>query len=366
MSNIVIQGSATDLTVLELLSPADLFAEGGTLPVYDAINKEVAGFVADITSEAGRKEVASLAYKISQSKNFLDKLGKTYNAKLKEMPKAVDKERAAIWDKLEALQAEIRKPLTEWEEKEKTRVDAHKAAMAELEAITSFSEPPTLFQIEKRVVDLSHLDARHWEEFEEIATPKRYAAHDALMKLHETVKQAERDRLELEALRAAKAEQEAKDAEAARLADEEAQRARIEREATEKAQREAEEAIKAAQDLASKQKADAQAKAIADAAEASRRIKEAEDAKIAAEARSKLEAEQAVQRERERAYAEQKRLDDEAKARENDNKHKGNINREIVEALEGVAESIHDGQPLMKSIVIAIAKGQIPHVKISY
>ena len=353
MSNIIIKGSPTDLTVLELLSPADLFSEGGTLPVYEAIKKEVSTFVPDISSEAGRKEVAALAFKIAKSKTFLDNVGKTYNAKLKEMPKAIDKERKVIWDKLEAMQAEIRKPLTEWEEKEKARVDEHKAAMAELENLSQFLTPPTIEQINAGLSRGGELKLRDWQEFSDMASPVFERQYAKLMTMKFAAEQAEKDRIELEALRAAKAEQEAKDAEASRIADEEAQRARIEREATERAMLEAAAAIKAAEENAAKQKADDEL-----------RIRQAEDAKIAAEAKAKADAELAVQRERDRAAAEQKKLDDEAKERENNRAHHAKINNEVMAALSALDCVL--GEVPAKAITVAIAEGKIPHVKISY
>ncbi len=355
MSKIVLKGSPTDLTVLELLSPADLFSEGGTAPVYDAIKKEVADFVPDISNESGRKEVAALAYKITRSKTFLDNLGKTYNAKLKEMPKAVDKERALIWDKLEALQKEIRKPLTEWEEKEKARIDAHKAALSEMEALNVFTDAQTTEGLRLRLERLKEINSRDWEENSDFAVSVFLGINEALGKKIAASEQTDRERAELEALRSAKAERDAKDAEAQRLADEEAQKVRIEREARENALREAEEKIKAAEEKAAKQKA-----------EDDRRIREAEDAKIAAEAKAKADSELAVQRERDRAETEKKKQEEEAKARENDRAHHAKINREVMEAIQIVINAHMSGKDTAKEIVIAIASGNVPHTKISY
>ena len=366
MGQIIVQGSGTDLTVLEKLTPADLFAEGGTEPVYEAISKEVSTFVSDVTTESGRKEIASLAYKIAQSKNFLDKVGKTFNSDLKEKTKAVDKERAAIWDKLETLQKKIRKPLDDYKAAEEARVQAHKDAMEQIKFEAgngcSFNSSPE--QVREAMTIIAKLKCRQWDEFDEMAQQEANRHIVALSEHLERKEQVQREKAELEELRRLKAEQEAQAAEEARQKAADEERQRIEREAQEKAQRDAAAAIKAAEDLAAKQKADAEAKAIADADEAERRIKEAEEAKIAAEARAKLESEQAVQRERERAAAEQKRLDDEAKARENDRAHHAKINNEVMAALAALDCVL--GEVPAKAITIAIAEGKIPHVKISY
>lgn len=377
MSKIVLQGSATDLTVLELLEPAELFAPSGTEPVFEAIKNEVVAFSGDVTTESGRKEIASMAYKIAQSKNFLDKVGKTFNADLKEKTKAVDNERKAIWDKLEELQTQVRAPLTAWEDAEKSRVQAHKDAMAELESIFNFSTPPTLRDIEARVVRHAELRTRKWEEFDDFVTPIFFSTHDSLMKIAEITKQQENDRVELEVLRQAKAEQDAKDAEIARQKAANEETARIEREAKDKAERDAAAAIQAEKDRAAKAEADSaaviaavEAKAVKDKAEAEERARKADEARIAAEAKSKLEAEAAVQAEKDRAIAEKKRLDDEAKARENNRQHHAKINNEVVAGLAaccfiaGLSED--DAKKLCKALVIAIAEGKVPHTKISY
>ena len=365
MSDIVFQGKATDVATLELLNPADLFKAGGTDAVYEAIKKEVSGIVPDIATEAGRKEVASLAYKVAQSKNFLDKIGKTFNADLKAKTKAVDEERRSIWDKLEALQKEIRAPLTEWEEAEKARVDAHKEAMTEFESLSTFEGVATIEQIDAAIKRGGELKLRDWQEFTEMAQPVFEAQLGKLTLMKSAAEQAEKDRLELEELRRMKEEQEAKAAEEARQKAAEEERRRIEQEAKEKAEREAAERIREAEEEAARQKSEAEQKAARDAAEAERKIKEAEEARIAAEAKAKLEAEQAVQRERERAAAEQKRIEDEAKARENNMSHHAKINNDVLACVKAVIES-SQGKDTAKLLVEEMARGKIQHVKIIY
>jgi hypothetical protein len=317
-----------------------LFAPGGTTPVFVAIHHETTTFVGDVSTDTGRKEIAALAYKIAQSKNFIDKVGKVFNSDLKEKTKAVDAERKAIWDKLEALQAEVRAPLTEWEDAEKARVQKHKDAVSQLESLTRFDGIPTLQQIQSANIMNLELAGRDWEEFLDFAKPIHEANATRFIAMIEDAQKAERDRLELEALRVAKSEQDAKDAAAAQQKAADEERARIEREAADKAQRAAAEAIQAEKDKAAK----------------------AEAGRIAAEAKAKLEADAAVQREKDRAAAEQKRLDDEAKARENNRAHHAKVNNEV---LLGIKELGIDDE-WAKIIVTAIAKGSIPHTKISY
>jgi hypothetical protein len=281
---------------------------------------------------------------VAQSKTFLDKIGKALNAELKAKTKAVDTERAAIWDKLEALQKEIREPLTQWENREKERVDAHKLAMGELENITQFSMPPTIEQINERISRHSELSMRDWQEFKEMAESLISSRKLDLLAVLDNAVKIEAERKELEKLREEKASQEAKSIEEAKQKAADEERARIEKDAQERAQKAAEAAIQAEKEKAAK----------------------ADQARIAAEAKAKLEAEQAVIRERERAAAEQKIIDDEAKKRENDRAHHAKINREAMEAIQVVINANLSGKETAKSIVVAIAEGKIPNVRIFY
>jgi hypothetical protein len=359
MSKIVITGSGTDLAVLEALTPADLFAPKGTEPVFEAISKEVALFVPDATTESGRKEIASMAYKIAQSKNFLDKVGKIFNSDLKEKTKAVDSERKVIWDKLEALQTQVRAPLDAYEAAEEARVQAHKDAMAQIESALVFDVPnPTIEQIQARADSLKPLCNRQWDEFREMFDQQFKEQWLKLEGIMSAAQKAASDQAELEALRAAKAAQDAKDAEAARQKAADEQRAQIEKDAAEKAQRDAEAAIKAANDAAEAERQ----KAIKAQAESEARIKASEEARIAAEAKAKLESEQAVQREKDRAAAAQKKLDDEATARENDRAHHAKVNKEATEAVK----QFNMDWDSAAELVAAIEAGKIPHIKITY
>jgi hypothetical protein len=345
------EGQGVGLVVVEGLTPEKLFSAGGTMPVLEAIKSEVAGFVGDISTEDGRKEIASLARKIARSKTFIDEVGKTYNAKLKALPKEVDAERKRLWDALESLQHEIRKPLTEWEDKEKARQQGHKDAIAAMEALAKFSDVPTTAQIKQNIHELGRISSRDWEENAEFAAKLTLDLMETLTTRLAASKKADDERAELESLRAKAAEQERIEAER-RRAEEEAKRIadaaeRAKAEAAEQAKR----ALQDAEERARKAEADrieAEQKAIRDAKEAAER---AEQEKLAAIA------------------AEQKRIEDTRRAeeaetarREADTAHKKKINNAAVDALVLV------GLPadMAKSVVSAIAKGMVPNIKILY
>src|ERR1700744_4077654 len=97
----------SELIVLESLTPATVFTQGGGDPVIEQIRQEVLSVDRDISTDEGRKNVASLAYKGARSKTLLDEMGKTFAADLKRQTKAIDTERARIWDALEEIQKEV-------------------------------------------------------------------------------------------------------------------------------------------------------------------------------------------------------------------------------------------------------------------
>jgi colicin import membrane protein len=62
----------TALAVIQSLTPARLFEAGVIDPILERIKAEVRAVQTDISTEAGRKAVASLAFKVARSKTFID------------------------------------------------------------------------------------------------------------------------------------------------------------------------------------------------------------------------------------------------------------------------------------------------------
>ena len=147
-----------DLAIIEALNPVALFTQAGLDPILEKIEKEAKSFLVDISTDKGRKEAASLAYKIAQSKTALDKLGKDLVSGWKEQAKKVDAERARAWDRLEALQKEVRAPLTEWENREKDRVAAHEAALAAIIESPIYGQTETAAELSMRLEYLLNYD----------------------------------------------------------------------------------------------------------------------------------------------------------------------------------------------------------------
>lgn len=375
----------TALATIETISAVDLFKPGALDPILDRLEAEVREQASrlDISTEAGRKAIASLSYKVGRSKTFIDSQRKALVANEKKRLAVIDKEGRRAWDKIESLQEEVRKPLTDWEQAEETRLAEHEEA---LKAIAELANPPfgtSAEEIGRRLDDVDAYSGRVWQEFQRRFDLAHQAATTFLAKLYSETKKSEDDKAEFERMKAeqlvreqaerdatikAEAAASAKahaEAEAARKAQEIAQAEAREREAVERQRMVAEERAQAAEREAARLVAQvAQDKAEAERREIERAA-EVEAAQKRAVAQAAAEQAAAIERERARA-AEEKRSAEEAEAkREANKKHCAKINRLALVALMEI-EGLEISEENARLIIAAIAKGTIPAVRISY
>lgn len=98
----------TDLVVIEKANAMTVFQSADQIEeILQKVEREVMSFVPDITTAKGRKEIASLAYKVAQTKTYLDGLGKDLVAELKEIPKLIDANRKTVRDRLDLPKAKV-------------------------------------------------------------------------------------------------------------------------------------------------------------------------------------------------------------------------------------------------------------------
>ncbi|HEK0339672.1 TPA: hypothetical protein SMO76_003755 [Proteus mirabilis] len=149
---------SNELVVIEQATALDLFTAPEKVNqmlehIKSLAEEERKELDSDFSVAKNRKAFASLAYKVAQTKTYIDKEGKAVVDKLKELPKKVDASRKIFRDELDALSTDIRKPLTEWEAQEKAREEA--------EAL-------------KKQIEVDHEEALQWimqfdkEEFDRI------------------------------------------------------------------------------------------------------------------------------------------------------------------------------------------------------
>ncbi len=349
--NDILPPETNALAVINEKNVVQFFAEKGLDPVLEKIREEVASFKPDMTTETGRAAIASFAFKIAKMKNRMDDLGKQLVSGIKQQAKVIDAERSRAWDVIEALQHQVRKPLTEWEEKEKQRVANHKSTLDSISGSLALPINVSIAEIESRLVALSTFVGKDFEEFSDLTNQTLNNAIEQLTFKLDAMKKAEADRLELVRLQQAEEDRKRKEREE-----------EIARDAAAKAKKEAEDKAETDRIAAEKKaKDEADASANREAAEKARADK-AEADKAAAIEQARIEKEAAVAAERKRADDEKKKSDDEAAAREKDKKHKAKINNEALAALSAITGA----EASAKKIIEAIAKSQIPHVKITY
>ncbi|HHJ1229937.1 TPA: cell envelope biogenesis protein TolA [Proteus mirabilis] len=312
---------ANELVVIEQATALDLFTAPEKVNqmlehIKSLAEEERKELDSDFSVAKNRKAFASLAYKVAQTKTYIDKEGKAVVDKLKELPKKVDASRKIFRDELDALSTDIRKPLTEWEAQEKAREEA--------EAL-------------KKQIEVDHEEALQMNELFDLRKAeeerKRIAREEEMKR-----QAAEQARLEAER----KAQQEIEAA---------ARREREAKEAAERAEREKQEAIQRAEQAVK----EAKEKAERDAKEAHERAEREKQLAIEAERKKAQEAEQA------RLAEEERKRQEEAK-RQADKEHRRKYNQETLQAL------VSNGfdEKLATEFIKLVASNKIPHMTMNY
>ncbi len=316
------------LLKIDKMTPEQIFTPGTMDPILDAIRTEVTRQAAklDISTEQNRKAIGSLAFKVTKSKTFIEGQRKSLVAAEKKRLAAIDAEGRRIWDILEGIAAEVRQPLTAWEQIDKDRVSGHEAVIAQLLEDAKVPFGTSAAGLRNIIQRVESVDTSQMEEFAQLAAGHKANALKELNGALKVAEEVERQKAENERLRAEAAERETQERaiSAARIAREQAERdAEAERQRL----------------MAEKQ--------------------EAEDRAAAAERR----ALQAVEEERARASEAKAKEAEEAAKREANKKHKERI---MQEAQTGLFDHCEVPVALSRSIIEAIAAGRIPHVTISY
>ena len=302
-----------NLQKVERLTPA-VFEPKKIKKLVADIRREVLSLVPDASTEKGRKEVRSLAYKVSRTKTTLDNMGKDHVAEIKAKAKATDECRKTWRDAMDELRDQVLKPVIEYEQREENRVREIEDRIAHIRSFAQADDGEGRFftsaELRDRRDQLHALDVDE-DTFAEF-TEKAHAQWGYVAKTIETL------------IAGAEAEE-------AKAAEEEALR-----------QKQAEEA-KAAEEKRIREEAAAQERA---------RIEREQERKRIEEENARMQEEREAEALR---AAEQKRIQNK--------QHRGKVNREIVASLQehaGITEAT------AKAVVTAVAKGQIPGMTINY
>lgn len=82
--------------------------------LFEAIQEKVDEHKPDVSTKKGRDEIKSLAHKIAKTKVALDRQGFALTEEWRINKKKVDETRGKIKERLETLQASVRKPVDDW------------------------------------------------------------------------------------------------------------------------------------------------------------------------------------------------------------------------------------------------------------
>ena len=316
---------------------------------------------ADLSTDKGRKSIASNARKFATLKTKLDEVGKGSTEAYRKTITAVNANRKKVKTRLDELRDQVRQPLTDWENKEKERIEKHESMLTTIATLglsSILDKPLSLDEMISNKNDLEKIEIN--SSFEEFEINARRTHETALNNITESIaKETKRieEEKELELLRKEKAERE----ESERLE-------KIKREAAEKATREAEEKAKQLK----AEEAEKTRLLIIEKQEAEQREN---DLKIEAENHEKQRLEDAKKAELDKQKAienakiqEQKRLAEaEENARLEQEKleaNKAHTSKILGEAKESIMK--FTDEKTAKLIVKAIAKGEIKNVSINY
>jgi hypothetical protein len=344
--------------------------------VISRIEAEARSHAPDLSTAKGRKAIASLAHTVARSKTTLDAAGKSLTDDARKQISVVDAERRKIRDRLDALKAEVRKPLDDWEAAEEKRVERLKNALQSLTPA-----PVQMLDTETITAEIDRIKAitidDGWAEYQEIADAKKEHALTDLAQWYDAAKVREDQAAELARLRAEAEERARKDAEEAaakeeaerqaqakaeqeRLAAEKAEADRIAAEEAEARRIEAEKVEAARREQAERDKVKAAERARKQAEEdAARREKEAAERHAREIAEAKQREEAAAQRERDRITEEQRQSDAARAKREADQAHRVRIRNEIADRLK----TLDAGNWF--ALADALIDGKVPHTRVT-
>lgn len=306
------------------------------------VKKIVAEFKGDVSTAKGRAEIASMAYKVARSKTYVEAERKKLADYHKELPKKIDATGKHFRDEFEKLQDEVRKPLTDWEEAEKARVQGIKDRIAVIQQYVSMAGSAESSEaISDMINNVAAVEVD--DHFAEFQTEAQAARDATLVKLYSALDAAMK--------------REAEQAELARLRKEQAKREQEEREAK-IAKEAAEKATREAEEKAAREKAESEAREL----RAKLAQEQAEKAAAQAIADAEAKAKQAVEDERRRKAEEDAVAQFKAATLQADEDNRWRVHSELLEDLESVGCS----EAVARELLAALIEGKIRNIEIIY
>jgi colicin import membrane protein len=352
--------TGTDIVVAVAQNPGLVLLDTEKFDAWYDKLKAKAPEAGDMAVRKDREVLRSYAAEVRSEKAAIDKARLRLTKEWRDMVSQANDAGKVIEQRLEGLAADVRKPLTEWEEAEKQRVEAAKDFVAWIHGQAIVTLDDTAATVRQRGADVWEkvLDEQVLGDLYGEAVAGKEATVVTLKAALDRLTREEADRAELERLRAENEAREAKEREAA--------------EVRERAEQEAEQARLAERRRLDAEKAEAERITNAERQAAERATREAEErhaAELAAERKRAEEAERAAQAERdqiataeaERVAAVQREAAETAR-REANQAHRAKIMKAAKEAIMtcGVEEEA------AKKIVLLIRAGEVPNVSLAF
>lgn len=355
------------------LNPVTLFDQDAIVmtKVIQKIRSHVNFAVLDPTTEKGRKEIASLAYKVTRSKTALDDCGKDYVSEIKAKSKVIDKVRSNMRKELEALSDKVRKPLTDFEDAEKIKAKAIQDKLAQLDQFSFDADDSNIEELkalQEKVFNFKIDES--FGNMQETAIKMKESTYNEISEQIKKEEQLAKDQAELAELREEKRlklEKEEKEAAEKLIKD------RATKEAEEKAEKEKkDQAEKVEKEKKEEQEKKDQITREKIAAEEKLkneilRTEKAEADKIEAAKQAKIEKEEAIRATELRVKKEQEEAKEreiaEEKKREANISHHKKINNQTLQDILKIG-GVHEYNA--KEIIKEIALGNIRNLSIKY
>lgn len=313
---------------------------------YGKVEKMAKGLVADPLTKEGASQIKTCARQIASVKKKVDDYGKDVVAELKALPKIIDENRRDFREKMEALQDEIRRPVTEIENREE-EIDAIAQRHMNLGANAASGD----IQKEIESVKAIELTEGKWHESLEKAKKAVNGELNALNLMLESALKSEEEQRELAELRK-------KQEEADRIIREQKIREEAERKAREQA--EARAAAERARMQREKEEAERRAaeaeKRAREAQEAARKAAQQQPAPTAPAAQAPTPMSKTLPAAKPSAWTQEQK----------------DINNAIVDAIAAIIEDKLQGftetgyKVAAQEIVKSIIKGRISNIKVVY
>ncbi len=158
---------STEIVLFEITNPLQVFGtQKGLDAIIDKIEADVKTIDRDISTEAGRDNIRSVAFKLAKSKKEIERMGLALTEGWRDQTALVNAEKKRAAERMQRLQDEIRKPLTDWEDAEKARVSCHEVNIKALTDSLIFSCDPTVEVLTLQIsTNQKFYDSLEWEEF---------------------------------------------------------------------------------------------------------------------------------------------------------------------------------------------------------